>query len=121
MDDTTKGRILVLLCWDCRTVTDLAAQLGLTENAVRAQLERLVRAGLVRQAGSRRGVRRPHAEYVLTSKARALFPKAYEPVLRVLADVIAEQLPKPAVRDLLLQAGRRLISAHLGRARGRSP
>lgn len=121
MDDTTRGRILVLLCRDSSTVTDLAARLGVTENAVRAQLERLMRDGLVRHGGSRRGVRRPHAEYMLTSKARELFPKAYEPALRTLVEVIDERLPKRAARDLLLQTGRRLMSAHLGQVRGRNP
>src|SRR5687768_3987985 len=105
---TTQGRILVLLCRGRRTVTELAEHLGLTDNAVRAQLHRLQRDGLARLAGSRRGVRRPHADYELTSKARELFPKAYEPLLQNVVDVLEDQLPQSVARDLLLRAARQL-------------
>jgi predicted ArsR family transcriptional regulator len=112
LSQTTAGT-LALLCRGRRTVAELAAHLGVSDNAVRAQLQRLLRDGLVRRAGARRGVRRPHAEYEITPRARALFPKAYEPVLRTLVDVIGEHLPQRAARNLLFQAGRRLVAAHL--------
>src|SRR5215204_3036324 len=85
---TTKGRVLVLLCRVRQTVSELAAELKVTDNAVRAQLQRLQRDGLVRQAGSRRGVRKPHVEYELTPDAMGLFPRAYEPVLLNLVNVL---------------------------------
>jgi predicted ArsR family transcriptional regulator len=118
---TTRGRILVLLCRRRHTVAELAAALGVTNNAVRAQLQRLERHRLVRQVGSRRGTRKPHAEYDMTDKARELFPRAYERVLGSVVDVLAERLPEKVTRDLLLRAGKRLLSEHLGELRGRSP
>jgi predicted ArsR family transcriptional regulator len=118
---TSKGKILALLCSGRHTVAELAAHLGVTDNAVRAQIQRLERDGLVLQAGSRRGVRKPHVEYDLAPKAYALFPRAYEPVLQKLVDVLAERLSQRIVQDLLTQAGRRLLSAGLGEVRSRSP
>src|SRR5688572_29670470 len=111
--DTTKGKILVLLCQGRQTVSELGLKLGLTDNAVRAQLQRLERDGLISQAGSRRGVRRPHAEYELTPKAYDLFPKAYEPALRKLLDVLGERFPQEVVRELLVQAGRAFLDQHV--------
>src|SRR2546421_4089474 len=89
---TTQGRILLLLCRGSQTVNELAAELRLTDNAVRAQLDALITEQLVRQSGMRRGTRRPHAEYELTDQAAALFPKAYEPAIRLLIEVLSEQV-----------------------------
>jgi predicted ArsR family transcriptional regulator len=110
----TQRRVLLLLCQGERTVNELAAELGLTGNAVRAQLQRLARAGLVRQVGSRPGTRRPHAEYELTREAAKLFPKAYEPAVRSLVDVLTERLPAGRLRELLLVSGRRLLRSGIG-------
>jgi predicted ArsR family transcriptional regulator len=117
---TTRGRLLVLLCRQRQTVAELAGALGVTDNAVRAQLQRLERRRLVRQVGSRRGIRKPHAEYELTDQARELFPRAYKPVLRTLADVLFDELPATATRALLLKTGNRLFREHVGKLRGRS-
>jgi predicted ArsR family transcriptional regulator len=117
---TTKGQVLVCLCRGPQTVTQLAAQLGITDNAIRAQLQRLQRDGLVRRTGLRRGSRRPHAEYQLTSQARQLFPRAYEPMLQKLMDVLTQRLPQRLARDLILRTGRQLIAERLGQMRGRT-
>src|SRR3712207_2092688 len=95
--DTTRGKLLRLLCQGTQTVNELAEALGLTDNAVRAQLAALQTTGLVREAGMRPGVRRPHVDYELTPKARTLFPQAYEPALRTLLDVLRRQLPADQV------------------------
>src|SRR5215210_9438667 len=79
---STRGRIVALLRRASRTVDELAAALDLTDNAVRAHLATLERDGLVEQRGVRRGRGKPAYAYDLTSEAEALFPKAYEPVLR---------------------------------------
>jgi predicted ArsR family transcriptional regulator len=118
---TTKGRTLILLCQGRKTVNELVADLGVTDNAVRAQLQRLVRDGLARSAGSRRGVRKPHVEYELTAKARELFPRAYEPVLQELMQVLKDRLGKRALRESLAETGRRLMRNHLGTLRSRGP
>src|SRR4051812_11842385 len=112
-DLPSKEQILLLLCRVRRTVAELAADLRVTDNAVRAQLQRLQRDGLVRAAGSRAGVRRPHAEYELTDAARALFPRAYEPVLQTLMNVLSARLPQTTVGELLLEVARRLVAEHI--------
>ena len=118
---TTKGRILVLLCRGRHTVSEISEELGVTGNAIRAQLQRLERDGLVAQAGSRPGVRRPHAEYELAPRAYELFPRAYEPLLRTVVDVLVARFPKEVVQELLVVAGRGLIDQHLGPLTGRGP
>ena len=117
---TTKGKILVLLCHDRHTVAELAQDLGVTDNAVRAQLERMMRDGLVLEAGSRRGVRKPHVEYELTPNARRLFPRAYEPLLQSLVDALSDRLAPKMFRELLIEAGLRFLRKHIGELRGRS-
>jgi predicted ArsR family transcriptional regulator len=115
---TTQRRLLLLLCQGERTVNELAAELGVTDNAVRAQLQRLTRDGLVRQVGSRPGIRRPHAQYELSPDAAKVFPTAYAPAMRFLVDVLSEQLPTANLRKLLLEAGRRLLRSRFGDLRG---
>src|SRR3954451_5932813 len=119
--DSTKGRLLVLLCPGSQTVFDLAKGLGLTNNAVRAQLQRLERDGLVTKSGSRRGFRRPHVEYQLTAEGLEIFPKAYEPVLIELLNVLADRMRSGTSRELLVETGERLLRQHLGELQGRNP
>src|SRR5438132_2469854 len=84
---STRGRIILLLRRESRSVNELAEALSLTDNAVRAQLVALERDGLVRQTGTRPGKRRPNVLYDLTAKAEQLFPKVYGLILRHLLDV----------------------------------
>jgi predicted ArsR family transcriptional regulator len=118
---STRGKLLADLCRGPKTVTDLATALSVTDNAVRAQLQRLVRDGLVRRAGSRRGVRRPHASYEITVKGRAIFPRGYEPILRKLVDVLFERMPASDVQTLFNEVGRHILRERLGEMRGRIP
>jgi predicted ArsR family transcriptional regulator len=118
---TTKGQILVMLCRERLTVAECADRLGISNNAARAQLERLERDGLVAKAGSRPGVRKPHAEYELTAEALKLFPRAYEPVLVQVVNVLSDRLRPGAARALLLDAGRQLLQRKIGALRGRRP
>src|SRR5581483_1956955 len=105
---TTRGKLVLLLRRASRTVNELAALLGLTDNAVRAHLATLERDGLVRPAGQQAGVRKPHRAYALTADAEHLFPKAYGTVLTEMLDVLNEQLPPERVRDVLRETGKRL-------------
>lgn len=105
---TTRGKLVLLLRRANRTVNELAASLGLTDNAVRAHLATLERDGLVRPAGQQAGARRPHTSYALTADAEHLFPKAYGAVLGAVLDVLGERLPPDQVRELLRETGKRL-------------
>jgi predicted ArsR family transcriptional regulator len=106
---STRGRIVVLLRRADRTVEELARELGLTDNGVRAHLATLERDGLVRQRGSvRRSGGKPAYVYELTPEAEDLFPKAYEPVLEQLLSVLAERLGAEESQALLRAVGRRM-------------
>lgn len=70
-----RARIVDLLRRGGRSVAELAAELDISEVAVRRHLHVLERDGLVASHTVRRdGPGRPSAEYVLTRKARRLFP-----------------------------------------------
>jgi predicted ArsR family transcriptional regulator len=107
---TTRGQIVTILRRTRQTVDDLAARLGLTDNAVRAHLSHLERDGLVQQRGMRRGERRPALVYELTPEAEELFPKAYAPALGRFLDVLAEHAPREETERWLRETGRRLAA-----------
>ena len=111
--NTTRGRIVTMLCPSPLTVSELAQGLGLTGNAVRAQLAVLQRDGLVRQSGLHPGARKPHFAFELTAEGRELFPTAYEPVLADLVDVLVQRVPRGARSRLLREVLQRLAHAHL--------
>jgi predicted ArsR family transcriptional regulator len=118
---TTRGKLLLLLCRGRRTVNELAEELGVTDNAVRAQLLHLQGAELVRQVGLRPGVRKPHVDYELTPKARQAFPAGHEPVLRALIDVLGERLSAEQARSLMKEVALRLLAARAGELCEREP
>jgi len=108
----TRGRMVTLLRRSGRTVEDLAGALELTDNGVRAHLAVLERDGIVRQRGSVRrgsGAGKPAYVYELTLEAEDLFPKAYEPALGRLLDVLVERLGLEESEALLRSVGRRLV------------
>jgi predicted ArsR family transcriptional regulator len=119
--ESTRGQIVTLLRRSGRTVEDLARALDLTNNGVRAHLAVLERDGIVRQRGSVRrssGGGKPAYVYELTEEAEDLFPKAYEPALRRLLDVLSERLGSGELEALLRSVGRRLAEEHSTRADG---
>jgi predicted ArsR family transcriptional regulator len=109
--DSTRGQTVTLLRRSGRTVDELAKTLGLTNNGVRVHLATLERDGLVRQRGSVRpgsGGGKPAYVYELTAEAEDLFPKAYEPVLGHLLDVLSDGLGSEESEALLRDVGRRI-------------
>jgi predicted ArsR family transcriptional regulator len=109
--ERTRGRVVTLLRRSGRTVEELARELGLTDNGVRAHLATLERDGIVRQRGSVRrggGVGKPAFVFELTPDAEELFPKAYEPVLLRTLDAISERLGPEGLEALLRGVGRSL-------------
>jgi predicted ArsR family transcriptional regulator len=119
--ESTRGQIVALLRRSGRTVEDLARALDLTDNGVRAHLAILERDGIVRQRGSVRrssGGGKPAYVYELTQEAEDLFPKAYEPTLRRLLDVLSDQFGAEESEALLRSVGRRLAEDHSVRAAG---
>jgi predicted ArsR family transcriptional regulator len=117
--ESTRGQIVTLLRRSGRTVEDLAGALDLTDNGVRAHLAVLERDGIARQRGSVRrssGGGKPAYVYELTQEGEDLFPKAYEPTLRRLLDVLSNQLGPEESEALLRSVGHRLAEEHSTRA-----
>jgi predicted ArsR family transcriptional regulator len=100
-----------------RTVEELARELSLTDNGVRAHLVTLERDGIVRQRGSVRrggGGGKPAFVYELTPDAEDLFPKAYEQVLLRILDVMTKRLGPEGSETLLRGVGRSLAEGKIG-------
>src|SRR5437762_6354083 len=116
----TRGRLLALLRTAPRTVEELAAELGLTDNGVRQHLMVLERDGMVRQSGVRRGpgAGKPAAIYELHPEAEPLLSRAYAPVLATLLEVVSDELSTIQARRLLRETGRRIAASLGGRAAG---
>jgi predicted ArsR family transcriptional regulator len=109
--DSTRGRLVTLLRGTTKTVNELAQELELTDNAVRAHLLSLERDGLVKQSGIQRGTRKPHFAYELTEEAEQLFPKAYDALLNQLIAALKGRLSPVALEEVLREVGRSLASA----------
>ncbi|MGH2506797.1 MAG: helix-turn-helix transcriptional regulator [Ktedonobacteraceae bacterium] len=105
---STRGRIILLLRRASHTVDELAQNLNLTDNAVRAHLVTLERDSLVCQSGVRRGSGKPAIVYSLTSEAEQHFPKAYAPVLQQLLEVLSTYMPADKLEEVMQNVGRRL-------------
>ncbi|HXT14697.1 MAG TPA: helix-turn-helix domain-containing protein [Gemmatimonadaceae bacterium] len=108
--DSTRGRIVDLLRRRNRTVDELAAELGVTDNAVRLQLQLLERDGMVRSSGVRRdgGVGKPATFYEIVPSAEASLSNAYLPFLSTLLRALGERLTPQAFRALMRDVGHRL-------------
>jgi predicted ArsR family transcriptional regulator len=90
----TRARVIELLRGGRKTVDELAAALGLTDNAVRMHLAGLERAGLVRAEGVRRSgmAGKPATIYEIAPEAEPGFSRAYAPVLATLVEVLGDRL-----------------------------
>ena len=91
-----------------RSVNELAGVLGVTDNAVRAQLTKLSADGLVATVGQRPATRRPEQLYALTPEAEDLFPKAYDVLLEEFLDVLERRTDAAEVSEALEEVGNRI-------------
>jgi predicted ArsR family transcriptional regulator len=114
---STKGRVLALLRRGERTVEELAAALGVSDNAVRPHLMALERDGLIHQRGARSTGGKPASVYQVMADADRLLTRAYVPVLTQLVGVLMEQMKPAELEKLLREVGRRL-AAQRGAASG---
>jgi predicted ArsR family transcriptional regulator len=103
--DSSRGRIVALLQRDERTVEDIASRLGVTANAVRAQITAMERDGIIRRVGQRTGSTRPSQVFALTPEVELLLSRAYVPVLRQLVCVFSAKLPAQQVDSLMREVG----------------
>jgi predicted ArsR family transcriptional regulator len=110
---SSRGKIVQLLRRAGRSVNELAAALGLTDNAVRANLAQLEQDGLVKQAGRRPGYRKPESIFDITPEAERLFARAYAPVLGTLLSTLEATLSEQELDARLRELGHRLAEPHL--------
>jgi predicted ArsR family transcriptional regulator len=104
----TRGRILRRLRRSGQTVTELAAELGISDNAVRTHVTGLERDGLVETSAEMRMTGgKPAQVYELTVAGTELFPRAYPRFLAELLGVLEDRQVTATVRRLLREAGRR--------------
>lgn len=118
--NSSRGQLLRLLRRSPQSVNELADALGVTDNAVRANLAKLERDGLVRQAGRRAGFRKPESIYDITPEAERLFANAYAPVLEILLAVLESHLGVNELNNRLCEVGRKLAAPHLPAMKGLS-
>ena len=106
--ETTRGQILSLLRTCDGTVEDIASQLQLTDNAIRAHLVSLERDGLVARSGTRAGSRKPHVVYALTPAVEQVFPKSYGSLLDLVLTAVSKRLEPARLRQALREVGRKI-------------
>jgi predicted ArsR family transcriptional regulator len=88
-------------------VEELAAELGVTDNAIRSQLTGLERDGLVRRQGLRRGSGKPSYAYALTAEFEPALSRAYIPLLTQLLRELGERMSENEQIEFLEQVGER--------------
>jgi predicted ArsR family transcriptional regulator len=105
-----RGRIIALLRRGASTVEELAAELGVTDNAVRTHLQLLEREGVVSATGSRQGpgAGKPAVTYDIAASAEPSLSSAYAPVLAALLQTLSERTSPEQLEELLREVGRRL-------------
>jgi Predicted transcriptional regulator len=108
--ESTRGRIVMLLRNGSRSVNNLAADLGLTDNAVRANLMALERDHLVESAGSVKTSRKPYAVYRLSDEARHLFPKSYDSLFNRLLEAVKNRFSPASITGLMHEVGKNVAS-----------
>jgi predicted ArsR family transcriptional regulator len=99
------------------SANEIAAKLDLTHNAVRSHLAALMRNGLVREGGLRRGPSRPSVLYELVPRAESAFSGAYVPFVAHLLRALGERMSRPELDALMSTVGRSL-AAEWPRLRG---
>jgi predicted ArsR family transcriptional regulator len=110
--ESTRGRIVEILRRGSRTVDELAAELGITDNAVRLHLGVLERDGVIRSRGVRRegAVGKPATIYDVAPDADPLFSNAYLPFLSTLLAALGDRMSVRELRALMRDVGQRLAA-----------
>ena len=106
--DSTRGKIVGALHErPSASAFDLAAQFGLSPNAIRQQLVVLERDGLVAGRSVRRGKTKPTVEYSLTAEAARYFPQRYDKMLNAVLREIRVAGGDQAVKAVFDRIGKR--------------
>jgi predicted ArsR family transcriptional regulator len=108
LPDSSRGRIVGVLQRGGATVDEIALELSLTANGVRAQLTSMERDGLVRRIGRRRGTTRPFHLFELTPEVEQLLSRAYVPLLMQLFRTFTDELSPKQIATFMRKAGKGL-------------
>src|SRR5690606_14635280 len=113
--------ILLLIKQEQRaTIGQLAAQLGVTYEAVRQQIVQMEADGWVAAEAARDDaprVGRPTRVYMLTTAGEHLFPKEYDLLTVDLLDSVTEQMGPGGLRQVLASLTEKRVRAWLPRLR----
>jgi predicted ArsR family transcriptional regulator len=112
-----RERVARLLLGRPQTAESLARELGVTENAVRAQLALLQREDAVAIQGELKGSRRPSALFGLRPGAESRFSRAYPRAFTSLVAVLSRRLSARELSTLMQELGRQMATG-LPRAAG---
>ena len=119
--DSTRGKIVdALRNRRAASAFELAAEFGLSANAIRQQLVILERDGLVAGKSVRRGKTKPTHEYELTPEANRYYPQAYDRMLNAVLREIRTTNGDEAVARIFQNIGKRASDKVAGRVAGRS-
>jgi predicted ArsR family transcriptional regulator len=105
-----RGRIIRLLRRGEKTVDELAAELGVTDNGVRSHLTVLEGAGVVEQFSIRRTGTpgKPATVYRIARAAEPTLSAAYAPILEALLVALENRLDATELDSLFRDVGRKL-------------
>lgn len=99
------GRVLNQLRHRQMTVEELARALGLTNNAIRNQLRKLLEMGFAERVGSRPGASKPSAVYGITLDGQVQFSTLYLPVLTRFLKVAERRCAGAQLETLMSETG----------------
>jgi len=102
--------VLSLLRKHPRTVEELAGALGLTRNAVRNQLAKLLELNLVVRSGSRPTASKPSTLYSITVEGQIQFSSLYLPVLTEFLEVAESQCSGKQLTSFMTDTGKSLAA-----------
>ena len=118
--DSTRGKIVgALRSRGAASAFDLAAEFGVSPNAIRQQLVILERDGLVAGKSVRRGKTKPTHEYSLTNQADRYFPQAYDRMLNAVLREVRSTQGDAAVARIFDAIGKRAVG-RVGDVTGKS-
>jgi predicted ArsR family transcriptional regulator len=106
-----EARQLLIAGRDLEAARELAAGLGVTSNAVRAQIVGLERDGIVRAEALRRSGGKPSTAYGLTPEFEPALSRAYIPLLMQVLRELNARMPEAELRELMAAVGRRWAAA----------
>jgi predicted ArsR family transcriptional regulator len=119
--DSTRGKIVdALRNRRAASAFELAAEFGLSANAIRQQLVILERDGLVTGKSVRRGKTKPTHEYELTAQANRYFPQAYDRMLNAVLREVRLSGGDAAVSQIFERIGKRASEKMVERVAGKS-